>query len=960
MDDVINTTELEQRLRLSFNLASRCFTISLDKPVNLDWQHTYEATVESISSNKAKDNLCSVTKVLFPISINLVEQNQQRHKDEIKNNDDHDNQDQETEDDQIIHDYQNLIYGNTLEVQLNQTLSITVKSNVNIHENQRNNDTMTNAVLDGYSAVKLVFNDTIKYPNESDPNSFETKIEQTSLTIDTGILNWVALKINGHNSFNPDGVIAVNMFENIKNSKNNNKNNCDRSVSDINQYPNFGVTPVNIASIICNEMCKCHKYLEYLKLAISVNYKDENIEFKWNGHNHDCKRDQENRSTITNPSTSNYKIAQIDNINVVAGIMHGHDQDIKSKQLLANINDCNKKLHKLIINAIYHTLKHNNNYHGWKLTKIDNKKLGDGIVRVDLSPRTFLPSISLHLHFIPKPIKLFPFDLGAQILRDKKLNKRFIKRVINVKQEENNWVEKKQEFETESEVKHGQWVADTQLKVTIGYEHEQLPIDLNVIQLKMHCHWQLFDLQNENTYCLKDENAPILRTYNSNGNFNNIATGYGNIAKFMIPLIDFDDTDDAKIVRQCYEKYKRENPNNRDSEWKPIIYVTSMIFIATYSNTFIEYFGLKTDAFCSKECVGYMQNFNVNCNNKWNVNDHYCTCFKASVEFETEGQFMIPNTFSFSQDCDTRISNVKIKYNNNNNNNNNETCASTFDRISDTMRIITNIRSKTKQCERYLMLCLSNLNNDNNNNGNYKSVIKSLNELCVDVTHSLQQKIHFENVLKNSNSLAPMVINQYKQIINECDEFINRSNLTQATILQLICENSQFTINWRDWDEDALCLWIFGCIRDNFDEKESQDSKWTLNQVRDIVSKYKICSKMLEIINPLLLENYGFSNEKFRENIVNKTTLMIAKSKGSHDVGDGDVKDEKNEYDDTDENGNVSLLCQTCCTNRINTIMYPCGHAVVCQKCSDSSFAPRMTPCPICRALITEIAPLCL
>ena len=69
------------------------------------------------------------------------------------------------------------------------------------------------------------------------------------------------------------------------------------------------------------------------------------------------------------------------------------------------------------------------------------------------------------------------------------------------------------------------------------------------------------------------------------------------------------------------------------------------------------------------------------------------------------------------------------------------------------------------------------------------------------------------------------------------------------------------------------------------------------------------------------------------------------------DVIDDEINDEINDEVDEEENENI---CKICFDKKINTVILPCAHVVVCLECSQG-FTGTTNECPICRSQIDKV-----
>lgn len=91
----------------------------------------------------------------------------------------------------------------------------------------------------------------------------------------------------------------------------------------------------------------------------------------------------------------------------------------------------------------------------------------------------------------------------------------------------------------------------------------------------------------------------------------------------------------------------------------------------------------------------------------------------------------------------------------------------------------------------------------------------------------------------------------------------------------------------------------------------------------------------------LMCQNYLYTTHVSILDITEPDNNCMAKTDGSHSV---DIDD----ADDEDQ-------CIICRVKKINTIIRPCNHYIMCTDCANELIRRLFTTCPVCRAEICEL-----
>lgn len=187
-------------------------------------------------------------------------------------------------------------------------------------------------------------------------------------------------------------------------------------------------------------------------------------------------------------------------------------------------------------------------------------------------------------------------------------------------------------------------------------------------------------------------------------------------------------------------------------------------------------------------------------------------------------------------------------------------------------------------------------------------------------------------------------------LLRQCSDYFHSRSKVSKLICLYHCRNVDFLKNWQFWQANELSIWFYYCINSlhsrtqilnqpNFVNNETMQ----FNQIKNIVKKYKIHASLLKVIDRSMLKNFGFKIENQIKSILGKTRLILIKSYTKYDVSNDEAWEK--------------IKCKICSLNKIDAVLYPCGHAFACATCLEG-FIDVNDKCLCCGDVVQSVRKL--
>eukprot|EP01084_Bolivina_argentea_P173006 299657_1 len=192
-------------------------------------------------------------------------------------------------------------------------------------------------------------------------------------------------------------------------------------------------------------------------------------------------------------------------------------------------------------------------------------------------------------------------------------------------------------------------------------------------------------------------------------------------------------------------------------------------------------------------------------------------------------------------------------------------------------------------------------------------------EECLDKRKAIQSVF---------NMLYRDSVDEVRDAVDEVHGIIKENQATIKNEFQSILKEriEHFEQTYDEWDTSSVVSWIQMIENGYFGEERYQAF------IKKVENLKIVGSRLKEIKNKLFLDLIGL-NEKEQDILVNHIERVVY------------VKPKIR----------VEDLCGTCLSNKVNTVVVPCGHQYYCMQCVSKNRRMVRKRCPICRSRVRDI-----